>query len=190
MRVRLNLATKALETHRRFMAGSGLVAAVAGLVFVWLGWHVYTIRKGNAELRERTAEIGQKMERLEVQRAELEQYFAQKDVASLHERASFLNSIIDARSFNWTRMFMDLEHVLPGGVHVVSIEPKQIDGRVQLKLTVGASSDDAEIKFLHALEDSNEFSEVRVVSDHRPSSSSTPSVDVKVVELTTVYSRS
>jgi len=83
-----------------------------------------------------------------------------------------------------------LEHVLPGGVHVVSIEPKQIDGRVQLKLTVGASSDDAEIKFLHALEDSNEFSEVRVVSDHRPSSSSTPSVDVKVVELTTVYSRS
>ena len=190
MRVRLNLATKALETHRRFMAGSSLVAAVAGIVFVWLGWHVYTIRKGNAELRERTTEISQKMERLEMQRAELEQYFAQKDIASLHERASFLNSIIDARSFNWTRMFMDLEHVLPGGVHVVSIEPKQIDGRVQLKLTVGASSDDAEIKFLHALEDSNEFSEVRVVSDHRPSSSSTPSVDVKVVELTTVYSRS
>jgi len=190
MRVRLNLATKALETHRRFLAASGLVAAVAGVVFLSLGWSVYSIRRANAEVRRRTAEIQEQMEKAETQRAELEKYFGQKDVATLHDRAAFLNSIIDARSFNWTRMFMDLEHVLPAGVHVVSIAPEQKDRSVKLKITVGATSDDAKLKFIRALEDSNEFSEVRVVSERLPPNSSTQSLDVKVIELTTVYSRS
>jgi NADH-quinone oxidoreductase subunit L len=38
MKVHLNLATKPLETHRRFLAGSGFVAVVASLALVWLGW--------------------------------------------------------------------------------------------------------------------------------------------------------
>jgi type IV pilus assembly protein PilN len=189
VRVRLNLATKPLESHRRFLVGSGLAALVAGLVFVLLAWHVYTVRKANAELRARTEETRQKMLKLDEQRRELEQYFAQKDIASLHDRAAFLNSIIDARSFDWTRMFMDLERVLPGGVHVVSIEPKQAGGHVELKLTVGAANDEAELKFLRALEESSEFSEVQVQSVHIPASSGATITDQKIVQLTTVYSR-
>jgi sirohydrochlorin ferrochelatase len=54
MIVRLNLATKALETHRRFLAGAGLTAIFAGLAFLGLGWHVYSARKVDAELRART----------------------------------------------------------------------------------------------------------------------------------------
>ena len=190
MRVRLNLATKPLETHRRFLAGSGLAAAVAGIVFVLLAWHVYSVRKANAEVRARNQEMRQKMLRLDSQRKELEQYFAQKDIASLHDRAAFLNSIIDARSFNWTRMFMDLERLLRGGVHVVSVEPKQVGGHVELKLTVGAANDEAKLKFLRALEESNEFSEVQVLSVHVASSNPGATItDQKVVQLTTVYSR-
>jgi len=45
MRVRLNLATKAQETHRRFMVGAGLVGLIAGILFLALGWHVYAVRK-------------------------------------------------------------------------------------------------------------------------------------------------
>jgi len=54
MKVRLNLATKPLETHRRFLAGSGVTAVIAGMVFLVLGWHVYSARKINAEQRSRT----------------------------------------------------------------------------------------------------------------------------------------
>ena len=48
MRVRLNLATKPLETHRKFIAGSGLLGVIAAIVFLSLGWHVYLARKANA----------------------------------------------------------------------------------------------------------------------------------------------
>jgi Tfp pilus assembly protein PilN len=190
MKIRLNVATKALETHRRFLAGAGLIAVVAGLVFLGLGWHVYAVRKIDAELRARTEKTRQEMARLEAQRKELERYFEQKEIKELNGRAAFINGIIDARSFNWTQMFMDLERTLPGGVRVVSIEPKQAQGHVEVKLTVGATSDEAELKFLHALEESKEFSEVQVQGVHVPSQAGNQSGDQKVVQLTAVYSRS
>ena len=187
MKVRLNLATKALETHRRFLVGAGLAAFFAGAAFLGLGWHVYPARKADAELRARTERT-----RLESQRKDLERYFGQKDIAELHDRAAFINTILDARGFNWTLMFMDLEHVLPGGVRVISIEPKQVSGRVELKLTVGTINDEAELKFEHALEESKAFTEVRIQHVGTPSAGQggNQSADQKVVQLTTVYSRS
>ena len=188
MRVRLNLATKALETHRRFLVGAGLTALFAGIVFAGLGWHVYAVRKAAAELRARTEKTRLEMAKLETQRRDLELYFGKKDIAELHDRAAFINTIIDARSFNWTMMFMDLERLLPGGVRVISIEPKQVAGHVEVKLSVGATSDDAELKFLHALEGSKQFSGIRVVDEHSPTSSGSQVSDQKVVNLSAVYS--
>src|SRR5208282_5799214 len=144
--------------------GAGLTAAVASLVFLGLGWHVYSARKLDAEQRIRTEKMGQETSRLEAQRKDLERYFDQKEIKELHDRAAFINTILDARSFNWTLMFMDLERVLPGGVRVISIEPKQVGVRVEVKLTVGAINDETELKFLKALEDSKEFSEVQVLN--------------------------
>jgi type IV pilus assembly protein PilN len=189
MRVRLNLATKALETHRRFLAGAGLTAFFASLAFLWLGWHVYSVRKIDAELRTRTERTRQERAKLEAQRKDLERYFSQKDIANLHDRAAFINTILDARSFNWTLMFMDLERILPGGVRVISIEPRQVAGHVEVKLNVGAISDEAELKFLHALEESKEFTEVQVQTVHSSNSTGNQAGDQKVIQLTTVYSR-
>jgi len=107
----------------------------------------------------------------------------------LHDRAAFINTILDARSFNWTMMFMDLEHILPEGVRVISIEPKQVAGHVEVKLSVGVTSDEAELKFERALEESKEFTEVKVESVHNANQVGNQSGDQKVVQLTTVYSR-
>ena len=62
---------------------------------------------------------------------------------------------------------MDLEHTLPPGVRVVSISPRLENGRAQVTLTIGASTDGAKIKFLEALEKSRVFSQVQVKSEHR-----------------------
>jgi type IV pilus assembly protein PilN len=189
MQVHLNLATKPLETHRRFLAGAGLTAFIAAVVFVALGWHVYSVRKADEELRTRTEKTRKEMAQLESKRKDLEIYFGQKEIASLHDRAAFLNSIIDARSFNWTQMFMDLERILPGGVRVISIEPKQAGGHVEVKLTVGATSDDAKLKFLHALEESKQFKGIELQHEGPPNQANNQSGDQKIIQLTTTYSR-
>jgi type IV pilus assembly protein PilN len=186
MRVRLNLATKPLESHRRFFMGAGAAGALSGVLFLALGWHVYGARKADAELRNRSDQVRKEMDQLDAERAELERFFSLQENAQLHDRAAFLNGVIDARGFNWTRMFMDLERILPGGVHVLSIEPTLDKGRVAVKLTVGALSDDAKLQLLKALEESRSFSRVQLQSERAPTQ---PGGDRTVLELTAVYSK-
>jgi type IV pilus assembly protein PilN len=189
MKVRLNLATKPLQTHRSFLAGSGAVGVIAGIFFLGLGWHAYSIRKADEALRVKVAALREEMIGLDQQRDELERFFARPENAKLHERSAFLNTLIDEQSLNWTQMFMDLEKILPAGVRLVSVEPAHEKGRVTIKLTVGASSDEAKLKFLHALEESPAFTHVELIND-RTNPSATPGADRMEIQLTAEYSRS
>jgi len=188
MRIRLNLATKPLVTHRKFLAGSTLLGVIALMVFLGLGWHVYLARKANAEMRARSEKMLQQVQELEQRRAALEHFFALPENAKLHERADFINNLIDERSFNWTLMFMDLERVLPAGVRVVSISPKQDKGRVEVEFIVGATSNEAKLKFLKALEESKTFTHIQLNTEHKPTSAT--GGDQIEVALTAEYSRS
>ncbi len=187
MKSRLNLATKPFETHRKFYLGAGISGAFAGLLFLGLGFHAYRISRADREVRRKTAEIERQMESYRKQRKELEEFFSRPENAKLHDRAAYLNSLVDARSFNWTQMFVDMEHLLPPGVRVVSIAPKQESGRAILKLNVAASSDEAKLKFLRGLEHSREFSKVQLISEHPPGGNA--SGDQTVMELSVLYAR-
>src|SRR5258708_6595059 len=55
-------------------------------------------------------------------------------------------------------MFMDLEKIMPVGVHVVSIQPQLVKRHMFVRLTVAATRDESKIKFLHAMiADCNHF---------------------------------
>jgi type IV pilus assembly protein PilN len=188
MKVRLNLSTKPLQTHRKFLASAGILGVVAGLFFLGLGLHVYAVRRGDEVFRERVVSVRSEMVTLDRQRRDLEQFFNRPENAKLHDRSAFLNTLIDEQSLNWTQMFMDLEKILPAGVRVVSIQPKHDKGIVEVKLVIGATSDEAKLKFLHALEQSNSFSNLQVLNEKQvlPAPGSNDRIDV---ELNVVYSR-
>ena len=191
MNVRLNLATNPLQTHRKFLAVSGLIGAIAGIVFLLLAAHVYSVRKSNEALRVRADRVRQEVVGLMRQRDELENFFKEEHNARLNERSTFLNSLIDEQSLNWTQMFMDLEKILPTGVRLVSIEPAHDKGQVLVRLQVGAISDDAKLKFVRALENSPAFKEVKEISEKgvEPQAGNSD-LDRVQIQLTVVYVRS
>lgn len=186
MRVRLNLATKPLLTHRRFLVGAAAIAVVGGIVFLSLGWHVYSAHQAEAAVRTRLQALRAQRDNLEVRRERLTSFFDRPENAKLSERANYLNSIIDESSFLWTQMFMDLEHVKPGGVRLLTISPKMVKGNMEVHLKVGASSDEAKLKFLRALEESKAFSKVMLLNDQQ---SLQPGADPQTFELSLIYTR-
>jgi type IV pilus assembly protein PilN len=185
MNVRLNLATKPLESHRRFLVGAGLIAVLAGIIFLALGWHVYSNLRAQEALRQKEQENNRRAVLLQARRRELDEFFARPENAKLKERANFVNGIIDERSFDWTQMFMDLEKIMPVGVHVVSIQPQLVKGHMFVRLTVAATNDESKIKFLHAMENSAAFSNVELLSVHNAQNSAD-----QALELNAIYARS
>jgi len=186
MRARLNLATKPLVTHRRFLVGAAAVAAVGGIVLLILGWNAYAASRAEAKQQQQIREIRSERASLETRRDRLRDFFAQPENAKLSERAAYLNSIIDQSSFLWTQMFMDLEHVKPGGVRVLSISQKMVKGNMEVRLKVGASSEEAKLKFIRALESSRAFGKVMLISDQQGTQTGG---DPDVFEVSAVYTR-
>lgn len=187
MILNVNLATEPFATHRRFRVFSAALGAVAVVVCFALAWRVYVLWKAETAFRTESAAVLKEMEALTAQREQLDRFFSEPENSKLDDRASFINTIIDAKSFNWTNMFMDLERIVPIGVHVISIEPKQMNGQVSVKLTIGAADDDAKGKFLHALEQSSVFSHLQLISVRAPTRDTIG--DKVELDLSVIYSR-
>ena len=187
MKLRLNLSTSPLDNKRPFLAAAGALGVVGLLVFVLLGHAAYTSWRSSRDLRAEISRWQGEIRANREKQAVLESYFQTAQAKQVLDRAAFLNSLIGQRSFPWTKVFMDLEQILPPGVRVVSISPKLDNGRAQVQLTVGAESDESKIKFLQNLERSKVFSDIQVKADRRADQQSI-STDKITVELTAWYS--
>jgi len=186
MKLRLNLATSPQANNRPFLAGAVLVGALGLIAFAVLSHAAYSSWHSSRELR---ADIGRWEDQIALdqqRRQGLETYFRSPGAQQVLDRSAFLNSLIDERSFPWTKIFMDLEKTLPAGVRVVSISPKLVNGRAEVTLAIGAQTDASKIQFLEAIEKSNVFSGM-VVKDEKRAEQPGPG-DKIVLNLTVWYS--
>lgn len=186
MKIRLNVATRPLESHRRFAAGAALAGALGLAALVLLSSSVFVTWRENSGRRQQIAGYEAQLGQMQAERAGLASYFGSENTKTVMDRAAFLNTLIDQRSFPWTKMFTDLEKVLPAGVRVVSIAPKMKGGLVNVNLVVGANSDKSKVAFLQALQASPAFSQIEVRSETRARQGAAQ--DQVNVQLEAVYS--
>jgi hypothetical protein len=162
MKLRLNLSTTPQENHRPFLAGAIVIGTIGFLALLVLSHAAYTSWQSNRDLRTDISRWQREIQANRLKQQDLEQYFRAPGAREVIDRSAFLNSLIDERSFPWTRIFMDLEKTLPPGVRVVSISPHLVNGRAEVGLQVGVMSDESEIQFLEAIEKSPVFSRIEV----------------------------
>ena len=169
MKVRLNLATSPLVSNRRFTLGAGVIGGVAFVGLLLLSQHAYSVWRRDKVSRAQQTALENQIAALQLERQNLSSFFQNDETVKRRQRAAYLNSLIQQRAFPWIKIFMDLERILPEGARVVSIEPKLAGDNVQLRVLVGATSDESKLKFLKALETSAEFSHIELLSESRPS---------------------
>jgi Tfp pilus assembly protein PilN len=162
MRINLNLSTAPLENHRRFVAGAGVLGFIGLVALLILSQRVYSTWSANRAVRADISRIERQISQDEVRQRQFGVYFDTPEAKQVLDRSSFLNSLIEARSFPWPKIFEDLEQTLPSGVRIVNIAPRLEGGRAQVKLTIAAMDDESKVKFIRALEASKVFSDVHV----------------------------
>lgn len=157
MRISINLASRPFVELRPLFARLKLVMAALALLAIGLGFwlHALTVQAQVAgaqmdSLRAETVAVEQR-------RASNEARMKQPQNRAVLERSQFLNALFARKSFSWTAVMMDLEHVLPLGVQVTSIEPViSKEGDVTIRLRVTGDRDRA-IQLVRNLERSERF---------------------------------
>jgi type IV pilus assembly protein PilN len=186
MKLRLNLATRPQVNNRPFLAGAATVGTIAIVALLLLSRASYTSWQADRSVRVDTARWEAQIRYDQQRHQALQTYFASPAAKRILDRSAFLNSLIDARSFPWTKIFTDLGQVLPAGVRVVSISPHLENGRAQLALKVSAATDSSKLQFLDAIQRSKAFSGLLVQDEKRASGpSATESI---LLDLTVWYS--
>lgn len=123
-----------------------------------------TIEKETAQLRL-----------LDRQQANLQAVLKKPENAEIFAKSAFLNSIIARRAVSWTKVFEDLEKVMPYNVRLVTVRLPQVSAeetsggnRILLDMTVGAERPESILDFLKKLEKSDQFGPASVANSQPP----------------------
>ena len=156
LRAPINLAS---EPFRQDRALTAISYVLAGILTILLGFLITIIIGQRTQMRGERVEV----DRLQAELLKLTTETSQTDVtlrkpenAVVFERNVLLNNLIDRKGISWTRIFSDLEKVMPGYVRLIAVRLPQINNqnRVLLDMTVGAQDQPPILDFLRRLESS------------------------------------
>lgn len=164
MRLDINLATRPYEDAREFWVRWGLGVGLLGVLTLALlglavrGWaNAGRDRHNIAQLQDQIAERDR-------ERATAQAFLDMSINRSTRDQSQFLNGLIQRKAFSWTRVFEDLEQVMPANLHVVSLRPELNEqNQMQLDMKVAGDTRGAAVELVHRMEGSRQFQGAQLV---------------------------
>jgi type IV pilus assembly protein PilN len=166
MRIDINLASQPYQDSGQFWAYWGTGLALLVLTTALLLYLAVTgfMRAGHD--REQMAKLQAKIQTLDKEQNTAETIMNQPQNRSMREQSRFLNDLFQEKAFSWTRVFEDLERVMPAHLHVLSIHPDvSTDNNAEIKLSVGGDSRDQALDLVKKMEASKRFRQTRIESE-------------------------
>jgi type IV pilus assembly protein PilN len=170
MRIPINLSTEPFRRDRPMLVASSAGAVVLALL---LGVFVFLILADRARVKDTRAAVASldsELQKISAEQAQLNATLRQPANAEVLQRSLLLNALLERKSISWTKIFADLEGVLPADVRLISVRLPQITSQneVVLDLQVGAKAPEPVILFLVHLRQSPLFGPVDLKSTQPP----------------------
>ena len=175
----LNLSTRPFRGYRlqTLLLSVAFVALVATSVWQFIGFKGYSRLTSQIRNEARNAQVD--VDVLGHQIDELDAKLSRPEAVDKLSEIQFLNGIIARKTFPWTRIFSDLEELMPETVHLVSLRPDVADnGTALLHIDVRARSVDDWAKFAAALQSVPAFDDLVVSTEEKKQELRTVSNDV------------
>ena len=113
MRFSINLSSEPYENLRPLRAAVALLALLAVVLSLTVGWKARHNRGETRVLAEQSDQLDQDLVKLREDQRVLTKDLARPQFQEIRDRSTFLNSLIIRKSLSWSQLFMDLEKVLP-----------------------------------------------------------------------------
>lgn len=163
MRIDINLATQPYQDSRQFWAYWGTGLGLLSLVTAMLMFFAVTGFIQASRDRKIIAKLNSDIAKFDQEKQGSEAILNQPQNRVMREQSQFLNQLCERKSFSWTRVFEDLEQVMPAHLRVLSIHPDiAADNSAVIKLTVGGESREQALDLIRKMEKSKRFKQTRI----------------------------
>jgi Tfp pilus assembly protein PilN len=166
MRIDINLATQPYEDSRRFWTywGSGL--AVLGLITLLLAYLAIAGLIQATRERAKIAGLQRQIAVYDQEKANAETMLGLPENRIVRDQSRFLNDLFQRKQFSWTKVFEDLEQVMPAHLHVVSIQPDMSkENNLEIKLVVAGESREQALDLVRKMEGSQHFKQTEIETE-------------------------
>jgi len=163
MRLDINLASQPYQDSSNFWFRWGLALGAAILATAAL--LTYTVTQCLQARREQADidSIRSKIAALTEQEISAKAFLDRPENRDTRDRSQFLNDLFHRKAFSWTKVFEDLEQVMPAHLHVVSIHPElNTSNQLEIKLTVAGESRDRALELVRKMESSQRFQQTAI----------------------------
>lgn len=182
MRLDINLATHPYEDAGEFWVRWGpVVAGLALVTLVLLGWTLHNWSMAGRD-RQNIVLLQEQIAERDRERGEAQSFLDMTANRSTRDQSQFLNELIRRKSFSWTRVFEDLEQVVPSNLHVTSLRPEFNDqNQMQLDVRVVGDTRGAVVELIHRMESSRHFRGAQLIGEQMGDAASGGQVIASVV---------
>lgn len=166
MRFNINLASQPYEAARQYRTRMTTVAAILAIVAMVLGAYIFYQRSKSRDVILETAAVQREIQGLDREKTQAQEILNRPVNRDVADQSSFLNDLFARKSLSWTRVFTEMERIMPANIHVVSMKPEYTkDGDLLLHVMVATDSRDRAVELVRRMEKSNHFRQSQVVAE-------------------------
>ena len=175
----LNLSTHPFPAYRRGNLALALIFVVLVVITAWQAYGFVQFSSMARAIRNDEQNMSVETQSVEKHVAELKSRLDRPEAAAKLNEIEFLNGLIARKGLSWTRLFANLEEMVPDAVHLVSLKPNVMPGgAIVLNLEIVGRSIADVSRFIKALERSPEFEKVVVFVEQKTEPTATTDVNV------------
>ena len=171
IQIPINLASEPFRRDRRMLVASGALGILLAIVLAMEFTTIVSERRQGSKIHAVIDRLNAQLRTTGTEQAKLDTTLRRPENAEVLEHSIFLNSLIDRKAISWTKIFADLEKVMPYNVRLVSVRLPEVDSQNQvlLDMVVGSKDVPPVLELLKRMEESPQFGPTSVQNSLPPS---------------------
>src|SRR5271166_6209262 len=166
MRFNINLASQPYEGARQFRRRIGSVVAALALTAVLLVGYIVYQRIQSRAINQQLSEIRQEINGLNQEESQARTILNKPENRDVADQSAFLNQLFARKALSWTRVFAEMERIMPPDLHVVSMKPEyNKTNDLVLHVMVATGSRSRAVELVRSMEKSNHFRQAEIVAE-------------------------
>ena len=167
MRININLASNPYEAAREFTRRMGLLVAALAVLTVGLLGYIVHQRSQTRDIDQKIAAAKQEIASLDAEKAKAQAILNQPQNRDVADQSQFLNNLFARKALSWTRVFTEMERLMPANIHVVSMKPEfNRENQLVLHVVVATSAREKAVELVRQMEKSPHFRTAQVEAEN------------------------